>query len=162
MQSRFVGRKLEQDFRSKEVKPSDVNQQCVVYHFPCDLCDADYVGYTTRHLSYAGVHVREHKHSVIGKHRLDIHNLRNKDVCDQFTILKKCCRHLHFLIYEMLFIKNKKTTLNAQSDSIKAKVFFLTVPAHRAWNFISLHFLLLIACTNTFTRIFHYIMNSPN
>ena len=23
-----------------------VYQQCVVYHFKCDLCDADYVGYT--------------------------------------------------------------------------------------------------------------------
>ena len=52
-----MSRKLEQDLRSKEVKPSDVNQQCVVYHFPCDLCDADYVGYTTRHLSHAGTFV---------------------------------------------------------------------------------------------------------
>ena len=88
VQPLFVSRKLEQDPRSKEVKLSDVNQQCVVYHFSCDLCDADYVGYTTRHLSYAGGHVREHKHSVIGKHLRDVHNLRNKDVRDQFTILR--------------------------------------------------------------------------
>ena len=46
----FVSGKLEQDFRPKEVKPSVVNQQCIVYHFSRDLCDADYVGYTTRHL----------------------------------------------------------------------------------------------------------------
>ena len=26
------------------------NQQCVVYGFQCDLCDAGYVGYTRRHL----------------------------------------------------------------------------------------------------------------
>ena len=57
VQPLFVSRKLEQDSRSKEVKPSDVNQKCVVYHFSCDLCDADYVGYTTRHLSYAGTFV---------------------------------------------------------------------------------------------------------
>ena len=75
VQPLFVSRKLEQDSRPKEVKPSDVNQQCVVYHFSCDLCDADYVGYTTRHLSYAGGHVREHKHSVIGKHTCGMYTI---------------------------------------------------------------------------------------
>ena len=44
----------------------------------------------------------------------------NKDVRDQFTILKKCRGKLDCLIYEMLFIKEKKPKLNAQSDSIKA------------------------------------------
>ena len=34
----------------EEKKPPIVNNQCVVYKFECDLCDADYVGYTTRHL----------------------------------------------------------------------------------------------------------------
>ena len=43
--SNFVSRKLEQDLRPKEMKPSVVNLQCV-YHISCDLCDADYVGYT--------------------------------------------------------------------------------------------------------------------
>ena len=57
VQPLFVSRKSEQDSRSKEVKQSDVNQQCVVYYFSCDPCDADYVGYTTRHLSYAGAFV---------------------------------------------------------------------------------------------------------
>ena len=37
----------------KEKKPPIVNNQCVVYKFECDLCDADYVGYTTRHLTPA-------------------------------------------------------------------------------------------------------------
>ena len=68
-------------------------------------------------------HVREHKHSVIGKRLRDVHNLGNKDLRDQFTILKKRLRKLDCLSYEMLFIKNKKPTLNTQSDSIKAKVF---------------------------------------
>ena len=36
----------QQDLKPKEAKPSIVNQQCAVYHFVCDLCDADYVGYT--------------------------------------------------------------------------------------------------------------------
>ena len=34
--------KLEQDLKPREIKPSIVNQQCVVYKFACDLCDADY------------------------------------------------------------------------------------------------------------------------
>ena len=34
----------------KETKPSIVNEQCVVYNFQCDLCDAGYVGYTCGHL----------------------------------------------------------------------------------------------------------------
>ena len=67
--------------------------------------------------------INEHKHSVIGKHLRDAHNLRNKDPRDQFTILKKCRRKLDCLIYEMPFIENKKPTLNTQSDSIKAKHF---------------------------------------
>ena len=46
LQPVFVSKKLEQDIRPKEAKLSIVNQQCVVYHFVCDLCDADYVGYT--------------------------------------------------------------------------------------------------------------------
>ncbi len=39
----FISRKLEQDLKLKETKPSIVNKQCVVYLFKCSLCDADYV-----------------------------------------------------------------------------------------------------------------------
>ena len=42
----FVSRKIEQELSVKETKPPVVNQQCVVYDFQCDLCDAGYVGYT--------------------------------------------------------------------------------------------------------------------
>ena len=93
-----------------EPKPPLVNEQCVVYEYKCDLCDADYVGYTCRHLFQRN---NGHKHSVIGKHLRDVHNLGNKDLRDQFTIHKKCRRKLDCLIYEMFFIKDKKpTTLN--------------------------------------------------
>ena len=50
LQPVFVSKKLEQDLKSKEAKPSIVNQQCIVYHFKCDLCDADYFSYTAQHL----------------------------------------------------------------------------------------------------------------
>ena len=42
----FVSRKIEQELNLKETKPPIVNQQCVIYSFQCDLCDAGYVGYT--------------------------------------------------------------------------------------------------------------------
>ena len=65
LQPIFVSKKLEQDLKPKEIKPSIVNRQCVVYKFACDLCDADYVGYTARHLHQR---IAEHKYSSIGKH----------------------------------------------------------------------------------------------
>ena len=46
----FVNCKIKQDLKVRETKPQIVNQQCVVYCFQCDLCDAGYVGYTRRHL----------------------------------------------------------------------------------------------------------------
>ena len=39
------------------------------------------------------------------------------------TILKKCREKFECLVYEMLFIQEKKPQLNTQSDSIKAKLF---------------------------------------
>ena len=64
LQPIFVSKRLEQDllrlasFYSQflcaknwnkilsQIKPSIVSQHCVVYKFTCDLCEADYVGYT--------------------------------------------------------------------------------------------------------------------
>ena len=46
----FISRKLNEDLKVREVKPATVNQQCVVYKFQCNLCDAGYVGYTRGHL----------------------------------------------------------------------------------------------------------------
>lgn len=60
LQRVFISKILEQDRKPKEANPSTVNQQCVVYHFACDLCDADYVDHTARHLFQR---VAEHKTS---------------------------------------------------------------------------------------------------
>ena len=46
----FARRKIEQELNVKEEKPPIVNEQCVVYNFQCDLCDASYVGCTRGHL----------------------------------------------------------------------------------------------------------------
>ena len=40
-------------------------QGMLVYKFKCDLCDADYFGYTCRHLHQR---IDEHKGSVVGIH----------------------------------------------------------------------------------------------
>ena len=62
----YTSRKIGSNIKPKESKHPLVNQQCVVYHFKCDLCDADYVGYTCRHLYQR---IEEHTGSAIGKQR---------------------------------------------------------------------------------------------
>ena len=42
----FTSRKIAQEFPTGESKPTLIDQQCVVYQFKCDQCDAGYVGYT--------------------------------------------------------------------------------------------------------------------
>ena len=107
----FTSRKVSQTLSVKENKPLIVNTQCIVYLFQCDLCDANYVGYTTRHLHQ---HVSEHRHSAIGKHLQTQHG--NK-------VLKKYNSKFDCLVYEMLHIKDIRPSLNTQADSIRAKFF---------------------------------------
>ena len=115
-----MSKKLGQDFKPKEIKPLIVNQQCVVYHFSCDLCDADYVGYTARHLHQR---IAEHKNSAIGKHLLEAHGRKNLLKESQFRVLRKCQGKFDCLVFEMLWIKNLNPNLNIQTDSIRAKLF---------------------------------------
>ena len=92
-----------------------VSQQCVVYEFACDLGDADYVGYSARHLQ----RIAEHKYSAIGKHFVEAHNEKNER---QFRVLKKFHEKFHCLSHEMLLIKELIPRLNSQSYSFSAKV----------------------------------------
>ena len=47
----FHSRKIAKGLKVTETKkPSLINQQCVVYEFEGNSCDADYIGYTNRHL----------------------------------------------------------------------------------------------------------------
>ena len=121
LQPFFSSRKLGDDRKVQEPKPPLINQQCVVYHFVCDLCDADYVGYTSRHLHQR---IDEHRFSAIGKHLKNNHQVDTiGDLTSNFTILKKCQGKLDCLIFEMLWIRKKRPSLNTQSDSIRAKLF---------------------------------------
>ncbi|XP_015767777.1 PREDICTED: protein NLRC3-like [Acropora digitifera] len=114
----FTSRKLGQDLKPKEKKPDLVNQNCVVYVFKCDLCDADYVGMTTRHLHQRIV---EHKHSSIGNHFREHHYSLLGLKSSQFYVLKKCSSKFNCLGYEMLFIRKLKPSLNVQSSSDKVQ-----------------------------------------
>ena len=120
LQPVFVSKKLELDLMPKEIKRPVVNQQCVVYSCSCDLCDADYVGYTARHLHQ---HIVEHENSAIGKHFLEAHGNTSLLKESQFRILRKCQKKFDCLVYEMLFIKERNPSLKTQTDSIRAKLF---------------------------------------
>ena len=118
----FTSRKLEQELKVKEAKPLIINQQCVVYKFQCDLCDEGYVGYTCGHLHNR---VKGHKQqsSAIAKHYKNAHGTIPQDLLKRFEVLKKCKNKFDCLVYEMLFIRTLKPSLNVQTDSIRAKVF---------------------------------------
>ena len=64
----FVSHRIEQDLKLREAKPPIVNQQCLVYKFECDLCDAGYVGFICRHLHQRVDEQHEYPSSSIGKH----------------------------------------------------------------------------------------------
>ena len=108
--------------KTSEKKPDIVDQQCVVYSFKCSLCDMDYVGFTNRHLHQRIV---EHSssRSSLGKHMRQQDGLDNPSITENFTVLRKCRNKFECLLYEMLFIKELKPSLNVQSDLITAKVF---------------------------------------
>ena len=86
----FISCKLNEHQRVQEVKPNIVNQQCVVYQFQCNLCDAGYVGYTRGHL-HERVDGHKQKSSSIYKHHLNQDNAP-MPACflEQFCVLAKC------------------------------------------------------------------------
>ena len=117
----FRSQSIQQVLRPKEKKPSLINDRYVVYKFECDQCDSDYVGYTTRFLHQR---ILEHRYSAIGKHLINMHGGYDiSNLSNLFSILKKCQSKVDCLLYEMLFIRDLKPSLNTQKDSIQAKVF---------------------------------------
>ncbi|KAL9958225.1 hypothetical protein ACROYT_G035211 [Oculina patagonica] len=120
LQPVYTSAKIGDKLKLQEEKPALVNNQCVVYSFKCDQCDADYVGYTTRHLHQR---IEEHKTSVIGKHIKEIHGVVSPDIRNMFSVLKRCKGKLDCLVNEMLLIRERKPALNTQAGSIRAEVF---------------------------------------
>ena len=119
----FTNRKLNQGLSLREPKPNIVTQQCVVYLFKCDLCDAGYVGYTKGHL-HTRVEGHRQKGSSICKHYYKEQNTAvPNNFLARFNVIKKCMNKFDCLVNEMLYIQELKPTLNVQSDSLRAKVF---------------------------------------
>ena len=97
----FCSEPFQQILQPKEKKPDLINNQCIVYHFKCDQCDADYVGFTTRYLHQR---IQEHRYSAIGKHLINIHGgIDASSFSSHFSILKKCQTKFDCLLHEMLF-----------------------------------------------------------
>ena len=67
--------------------------------------------------------VKGHQSSVIAKYYKNMHRTMPQGLLKCFKVLKKCRNKFDCLVYEMLFIRALKPNLNAQSDSICAKVF---------------------------------------
>ena len=111
----FTSKKIADHLKVTEEKPPLINQQSVVYEFTCDLCNTNYIGYSCRHLHL--------QHSVIRKHFRDLHDLTPNNLIKNFKVTRKFRGKLECLIYEMLWIKNKRPKLNMQADSIRAKMF---------------------------------------
>ena len=95
----LVSKKLLQTMSVKETTPATINSQCAVYLFQCSSCNANCVGFTTRHL-YSHQRINEHRHSANGPH------LSIKHGQELFKVLKKCTRKFDCLIYETLFIRD--------------------------------------------------------
>ena len=93
------------DHEMREAKPPLVNQQFRVYKFECDLCDAGYVGYTSRHLLQR---IEEHKSasSSIDQDFLVKHSSARKDLRNNFSILKKCKSKFDCLVFEIFLLMN--------------------------------------------------------
>ena len=51
----FTSQKIKDELKAKGPKPPIVNQQNILSFFKCDLCDADYVGYSIQADTYINV-----------------------------------------------------------------------------------------------------------
>ena len=84
----FTSRKIAQKFPTSKPKPQLIDQQCVVYNFKCDQCDAGYVGNTCGHL-FIRVDGHRSKTSSVRKH---YHNRHPGRILDDhhscFKVLK--------------------------------------------------------------------------
>ena len=100
-----------------------MNNQCVVYIFKCDLCDADDIGYSTRHLHQR---TEERKFAAVGKHLKEDHGVKtsSSELTNMFSILRECQGKLDCLIHEMLFICEMRPKLNTNQAQFARKFIF--------------------------------------
>ena len=119
LQPIFMSKKIGKIIKAREPKPKIINEQCVVYHFKCGLCEMDYVGFTDRHL-FQRISEHTNSRSSIGKHMKLQHGVQRPAIAEHFTVLKKCRNKLDCLVYEMLFIKKLKHSMYSQTRSARS------------------------------------------
>ena len=84
----FTGHKIAQEFATSEPKPHLIDQQCVVYNFKCNQCDAGYVGHACGHL-FVRVDGHRSQTSSVRNHYDNRHAGRIPgDLCNCFNVLK--------------------------------------------------------------------------
>jgi len=91
------------EIKVREDKPPIVNQQCVVYHFQCNLCDAGYVGYTCRHNHQR---IEEHKGTAVGNHLKDQHSMSPNDLREILKFSGSARTNLIALLLKCFLLKN--------------------------------------------------------
>ena len=96
----YTSRKIKVDIKVREDKPPLVNQQCVVYHFQCNLCD---VGYTCRHLHQR---IEEHKGTAVGNHLKDQHSMSPNDLREILKFSGSARTNLIALLLKCFLLKN--------------------------------------------------------
>ena len=98
----FTSCKIAQEFPTSEPKPQLIDQQCAVYTFKCNKCDAGYLGYTRGSLS---ARVDEHgsKTSSVCKHNMTIDTQAGFQTAFAivFSVLKKCQNKFDCLIKQL-------------------------------------------------------------
>ena len=93
--------------------------------------------------------ISEHRYSAIGKH-LETQHGNNRTKTDHlFKVLRKCNSKFDCLVYEMLYIKDIKPSLNTQADSIRAKLF--------TWHFRTFFFSYCVSYLGNYTQIFYVL-----
>ena len=120
----FVSRKIGQDLKECETKPQLVNQQCIVYHFKCNLCDTErYAGYTRGHL-YARVDRHKSTSSSVRKHYDNDHaGAVPEDLLSCFKVVKKCMNKFDCLVNVMLYMKQLTLSLNTPGLHLSRATF---------------------------------------
>ena len=108
VQTVFTSCKIAQEFPTGEPKPQLIDQQCIVYQFECDQCDAGYVRYTRGHLFVCvdGHRIEARPRQCINIMIIDTQAwFRMTFTIALLKVLKKCQNKFDCLVNEMLLIK---------------------------------------------------------
>ena len=125
----FVSRKIDQGLTVKETKPPIVNQQCVVYGFQCDLCDAGYVRYKRGHL-HNRVKGHTQQSSAIAKHYKNMHGTMPQGLLKCFEVFKKFRNKFECLVRIAIYKSFKAKSQRAIRLHLCESIFIIFTPSY--------------------------------